>query len=93
MADRTNETLVVYKKDGTKVTEGEKGAKTAAITGLAAGTKVATGDYQASFKDTTTSKESDKVDVPDFEVPAAKPEEPVSPKAKPTADGANISAE
>lgn len=54
MADRSNETLVIYDKNGTKVAEGELGTKSATITGLAAGTVVADGDYQAAFKDATT---------------------------------------
>lgn len=63
---RSNQTLKIYNKTGKLIVTGEKGAGTAAITGLAAGTKVATGDYKASFSDGTN--ESDKVDVPTFNV-------------------------
>lgn len=64
--DRSNQTLKIYDKTGKLIITGEKGKGTAAITGLAAGTKVAVGDYKASFSDGTN--ESDKVDVPAFNV-------------------------
>lgn len=64
--DRSNQMLKIYDKNGKLVTTGEKGKGTAAITGLTAGAKVAVGDYKASFSDGTN--ESDKVDVPAFEV-------------------------
>lgn len=64
--DRSNQTLKIYDKTGKLIVTGEKGKGTAAITGLAAGIKVAVGDYKASFSDGTT--ESDKVDVPAFDV-------------------------
>lgn len=67
--DRSNQMLKIYDKTGKLVVTGDKGTGTAAITGLAAGAKVAVGDYQAAFTDGTT--ESDKVDVTAFEVPAA----------------------
>lgn len=67
--DRSNQSLLIYDKTGKLIVTGEKGKGTAAITGLEAGTKVAVGDYQASFSD--GANESDKVPVPAFEVAAA----------------------
>lgn len=64
--NRSNQTLKIYNKAGKLIVTGELGKGTATITGLAAGTKVAAGDYQAAFSDGTN--ESDKVDVPAFEV-------------------------
>ncbi|MFL2063958.1 hypothetical protein ACEN4E_10495 [Latilactobacillus sakei] len=64
--DRSNQTLKIYNKTGKLIVAGEKGKGTATITGLAAGTKVEAGDYKASFSDGTN--ESDKVDVPVFNV-------------------------
>lgn len=66
--DRTEQSLLIYDKTGKLMFTGEKGTGNAAITGLAAGTKVAEGDYQAAFSDGTN--ESEKVPVPAFEVPA-----------------------
>lgn len=63
---RSNQMLKIYDKTGKLVATGEKGTGAAAITGLAAGTKVAEGDYQASFSDGTN--ESDKVPVSAFDV-------------------------
>lgn len=92
MADRTNETEVIYKKDGTKVVEGIKGSFTTAITGLASGTVVADGDYQITFKDSNTGLESEKVNIPGFTVETA-PAAPSEVKTESTQDGAKISAE
>lgn len=64
--DHSKQSLKIYNKTGKLIVTGEKGKGNAAITGLAAGTKVATGDYKASFSDGTN--ESDKVDVPTFNV-------------------------
>lgn len=64
--DRSNQMLKIYDKTGKLIVTGEKGKGTATITDLAAGTKVAAGDYKASFSDGTN--ESDKVDVPAFNV-------------------------
>ncbi|XRJ98180.1 hypothetical protein ACPBEI_05530 [Latilactobacillus sakei] len=64
--DRSNQMLKIYDKTGKLIVTGEVGKGIAAITGLAAGTKVAAGDYQAAFSDGTN--ESDKVDVPAFDV-------------------------
>lgn len=63
---RSNQTLKIYNKAGKLIVTGQKGKGTATITGLAAGKKVAEGDYQASFSDGTN--ESDKVPVPTFTV-------------------------
>ena len=93
MADRSNETLVIYDKNGTKVAEGELGTKSATITGLAAGTVVADGDYQAAFKDATTLKESEKVDVKGFTVLAPAPEAPADESATATNGGAAVKAD
>lgn len=64
--NRSNQTLKIYNRTGELIVTGEKGKGTATITGLVAGAKVAAGDYKASFSDGTT--ESDKVDVPAFNV-------------------------
>ncbi len=64
--DRSNQTLKIYDKTGKLIVPGEKGKGTATITGLAAGAKVAAGDYKASFSDGTN--ESDKVPVSAFDV-------------------------
>lgn len=64
--NRSNQTLKIYNRTGKLIVTGEKGKGTATITGLAAGAKVAAGDYKASFSDGTN--ESDKVDVPAFNV-------------------------
>ncbi|WP_187349018.1 hypothetical protein [Lactiplantibacillus plantarum] len=61
-------------------------ATSVAITGLSAGTVVATGDYQVAYVD--GSQTSDKVDVPGFTVLAA----PQDVKATATTDGANVTA-
>lgn len=68
MADRSKQILNLYK--GTeKVQSGKAGELTTTLTGLAAGTVVALGDYKVSF--TEGALESAKVDVPAFTVPAA----------------------
>lgn len=67
--DRSKQSLILYKKDGTKVATGEAGAKSVSLTGIAAGTKAAAGDYQVAFTDGTNT--SEKVSAPAFEVPAA----------------------
>lgn len=79
-------TFKLYKKGTAEPIK--EGASPLVITGIAAGTVVAKGDYQASaIEDGKT--ESDKVDVDTFTVPAAKTS---APTAKPTAtaDGASI---
>lgn len=57
-------TFKINKKDGTNVAEG---ASPLAITGLAAGTKVAVGDYVAVAVD--FGRESTPVPIPAFTVP------------------------
>lgn len=44
-------TLNVYDKGGALVYQGNPGAASVAITGLAAGTQVKEGDYQVAFSD------------------------------------------
>ena len=66
VADRSNQSLLIYDKAGKLIVTGEKGKGTVTITGLAAGTKVEAGDYKASFSDGTN--ESDKVPVSAFDV-------------------------
>lgn len=68
--DRSKQSLVIFKKDGTKVITGDVGAKEATLSGLAAGTKVSAGDYQLAYTDGTQI--SDKVDAPAFTVPDEK---------------------
>ena len=64
--DGSNQSFLIYENTGKLIVTAEKGNGIATITGLAAGTKVAAGDYKASFSDGTN--ESDKVDVPAFNV-------------------------
>lgn len=80
--DRSDESLVLYKKDGTKVATGDKGAKSVSLTGLEAGTSVSAGDYQVSYSD--GSMESDKVDVPAFTVPTTTTSTTTTTTVKPT---------
>lgn len=88
--DRANESLVIY-KGADKIATGEVGAKSVAITGLAAGTVVAAGVYQVCFTDGVT--ESAKVDVPAFTVAMPAPAEATNVIATPTDDGANVTTE
>lgn len=90
--DRSKQFLVIY-KGADKVVTSELGAKSATITGLAAGTVVAAGEYQICFTDGTT--ESVKADVPAFTVvtPAPAPAGATNITAVPTDDGANVIAE
>lgn len=92
MADRTNQTEIIYDKTGKKVVEGTKGDLSTVITGLTGGTTVTDGDYKISFKDATTGLESEKVDVPGFTVEKT-PDKPADVKADATSDGANVSAD
>lgn len=82
MADRTEQTLNVYEKGGSKIASGSKGAKSVVITGLAPNTVVNKGDYQVTFSD-TTGAESDKVDVPAFTVSDVKASAPTIKTATP----------
>lgn len=68
--DRSKQSLVLFKKDGTKISTGELGTKGVTLTGIAAGTKVSAGDYQLAYTDGTQI--SDKVDAPAFTVPDEK---------------------
>lgn len=68
--DRSKQSLVIFKKDGTKVITGDVGTKEATLSGVAAGTKVSAGDYQLAYTDGTQI--SDKVDAPSFTVPDEK---------------------
>lgn len=68
--DRSKQSLVLFKKDGTKIFTGELGTKGITLTGIAAGTKAAAGDYKVAYTDGTQT--SDKVDAPAFTVPDAK---------------------
>lgn len=64
--DRSQQELLLYKKDGTLVATGARGTKLVTLTGLNPGTQVAAGDYQVAFSDGTSV--SAKVDVPAFTV-------------------------
>lgn len=68
--DRSKQSLVLFKKDGTKISTGELGTNGVTLTGIAAGTQAAAGDYKLAYTDGTQI--SDKVDVPAFTVPDAK---------------------
>jgi uncharacterized protein YjdB len=68
--DRSKQSLVLFKKDGTKISTGELGTNGITLTGIAAGTKVVAGDYKLAYTDGTQT--SDKVDAPAFTVPEAK---------------------
>lgn len=73
------DTFRIYKKDGTKVTEG---ASPLSISGLAAETAVAKGDFQAVR--VTNDVESAKVDIPAFKTSAE--QEPETPGFDPEGD-------
>lgn len=81
--------LKVYAK-GNDVAIATGDATSVTITGLAAGTVVATGDYQVAYVDGDQS--SDKVDVPGFTVLAANPANPADVKSTATTDGAQVTA-
>lgn len=82
--------LNVYAKDSnTAIAIGDE--TSVAITGLAAGTVIATGDYQVAYVD--GDQTSSKVDVPGFTVLAAKPADPKDVEATATTDGANVVAD
>lgn len=68
--DRSKQSLVLFKKDGTKISTGELGTNGVTLTGIAAGTQAAAGDYKLAYTDGTQI--SDKVDAPAFTVPDAK---------------------
>jgi hypothetical protein len=83
--------LRIYKKGVTDVAF--TGTDTeVAITGLAAGTVVAAGDYQISRYDDVSKKESAMVDVPGFTVNTP-PEDPDNVNAAPTDEGADVTSD
>ena len=88
VTDRSQQSLVLYKKDGTKVATETKGQSLVNLTGLNQGTIVSAGDYQVSYI-TDGGSESGKVDVPAFTVPVSAP---IGIAAVPTKDGATITA-
>lgn len=65
--DRSQQELILYKKDGTVVATGAVGTKAVTLMNLDAGTHVNAGDYQVAFSDGINI--SAKVDVPAFDVP------------------------
>lgn len=83
--------LKVYKKGETTSSFTGTDTDGVAITGLPAGTVVATGDYQVGHSDPDGKLlDSDKVDVPGFTVNKAKAPTPTGVTATPTNDGAKI---
>lgn len=85
--------LNVYEKGGTDAIATGTDTEGARIKGLAGGTIVKDGDYQATYTDDTGAlKESGRVDVPGFTVEKAAAEEPTEVKSAPTTDGANVTA-
>lgn len=92
VTDRSKDIVVIYDKSGNKIVEGEVGTGTATITGLAAGTVVADGDYQVAFKDSVTGKESSKVDIQGWTVLTPAPEAPTDVASTATDDGAKVTA-
>lgn len=82
--------LKIYAK-GNDIPIATGDATSVTITGLAAGTVVATGDYQVAYVDGDQS--SDKVDVPGFTVLAAAPTNPTDVQSTATTDGVKVSAE
>ena len=82
--------LTLYKKG--ESTAAFTGIKTTAdVTGLAAGTVVATGDYEATNVDPDGMlTESDRTPVEGWTVPKQQAPTPASLKVTPTADGATI---
>lgn len=79
--DRSNQSLHVYKNydnEPVPVNGGEEGVGEVEIDDVEPGTKVEKGTYLVSWIDDYTFVESEKVDVPGFEVPGepGEPEEP-----------------
>lgn len=89
--DRSQQSLVLYKKDGTKVSTGSKGASLVSITGLEPGAIVGAGDYQVAYAN-DAGTESGKVDVPAFTVVNPAALAPAGVASVATADGATITA-
>lgn len=84
--------LVIFKKGETDVAfTGDE--TSVAITGLVPGTVVATGDYTIAVQDSEDLElTSTPVDVPGFTVSKAQEEAPENVVAKPTDDGATVTA-
>ncbi len=84
--------LVIFKKGETEPSfTGDE--NNVAITGLAAGTAVAAGDYTLVIQDSENAENpSDPVDVPAFTVNKATEPTPSDVKATPTDDGATVTA-
>lgn len=84
--------LVIFKKGETDVAfTGDD--KSVAITGLAPGTVVATGDYTIAVEDSENLElTSTPVDVPGFTVNRAQEAAPENVAATPTDDGATVTA-
>lgn len=89
--DRSQQSLVLYRRDGTKVSTGDKGASLVATIGLEPGAVVGAGDYQVAYVD-DAGNESGKVDVPAFTVVNPAALSPVGVASVATADGATITA-
>lgn len=86
-------TLNIYKKGETTPSFTGDDTNGATITGLAAGTVVPKGDYQASHTDPEGKlTESNKVDVVGFTVKEAQAEAPSNVEATATTDGATVTA-
>ncbi|GAB5055872.1 hypothetical protein COSHB9_02590 [Companilactobacillus alimentarius] len=90
--DRSKDIEVIYDKAGNKVGESEVGTSSYTVTGLAAGTVVADGDYQVAFKDSVTGLESEKVDAKGWTVLTPAPEAPTDVTSTATTNGATITA-
>lgn len=85
--------LVVFKKEDLKTVVFTGDDKTVAITGLAEGTVVATGDYKVAYRDSEgVLKDSALVDVPGFTVKVTVEDAPTDVAAGATDDGANVTA-
>ncbi|GEB75239.1 hypothetical protein EFS12_01820 [Levilactobacillus brevis] len=86
--------LAIYKKgETTPLATGDPSEKVS-VTGLAAGTVVADGDYQAAvIDDTNAENPSGKVDVPGWTVLKKTEPEPTNVKATATEDGADVTAD
>lgn len=86
--------LAIYKKgETTPLATGDPTEKLA-ITGLAAGTVVPDGDYQAAvIDDTDAENPSAKVDIEGWTVLKKTEPEPTNVKVTPTEDGADVAAD
>lgn len=66
--DRSQQKLVLFKKDGTKLAEGALGTSSVSLATLPVGTVAAAGDYQVAFTDADDTNTSAKVDIPAFTI-------------------------